>query len=119
MARAGQPALVLLVISQRYNRKFRGWLAALLCHAGCTTAAHSGGVPPPVQPRERVAYQNRPLQHLVRVEHAERLLPVNPPRQHGLERLIAEAQAEAAGFVRPGALAWLPDVREQFRIVTA
>jgi len=54
------------------------------------------------------------LQHLVRVEHAERLLPVNPPRQHGLERLIAEAQAEAARFVLPAALEWSPDVRGCF-----
>jgi hypothetical protein len=43
-------------------------------------------------------------QHLARVEHAERLLPVNPLRQHGLERLIAEAQAQAARFVQSGAL---------------
>lgn len=53
-------------------------------------------------------------QHLVRVEHAERLLPVNPLRQHGLERLIAEAQAQAARFVPTGALEWLPDVRGCF-----
>jgi hypothetical protein len=53
-------------------------------------------------------------QHLVRVEHAERLLPVNPLRQHGLERLIAEAQAQAARFVPPAALDWLPDVRGCF-----
>ena len=53
-------------------------------------------------------------QHLVRVEHAERLLPVNPLSQYGLERLIAEAQTQAARFVLPGALAWLPDVRGCF-----
>ena len=53
-------------------------------------------------------------QHLARVEHAERLLPVNPLRQYGLERLIAEAQAQAARFVSPGALEWLPDVRGCF-----
>jgi hypothetical protein len=53
-------------------------------------------------------------QHLVRVEHAERLLPVNPLRQHGLERLIGEARAQAARFVAPGALEWLPDVRGCF-----
>jgi hypothetical protein len=35
-------------------------------------------------------------QHLVRVEHAERLLPGNPLRQYGLERLIAEASQTAA-----------------------
>jgi hypothetical protein len=53
-------------------------------------------------------------QHLVRVEHAERLLPVNPLRQHGLERLISQARAKAARFVPPGALNWLPDVRGCF-----
>jgi hypothetical protein len=53
-------------------------------------------------------------QHLVRVEHAERLLPINPLRQYGLERLIAEARAQAARFVLPGALEWLPDVRGCF-----
>ena len=53
-------------------------------------------------------------QHLVRVEHAERLLPVNPLRQFGLERLIAEAKVQAARFVLPGALEWLPDVRGCF-----
>lgn len=53
-------------------------------------------------------------QHSVRVENAERLLPVNPLCQYGLERLIAEAQAQAARFVPPGALDWLPDVRGCF-----
>jgi hypothetical protein len=53
-------------------------------------------------------------QHLVRVEHAERLLPVNPLRQYGLERLIAQARTQAARFVPPGALNWLPDVRGCF-----
>lgn len=53
-------------------------------------------------------------QHLVRVEHAERLLPANPLRQYGLERLIAEAQARAARLVAPGALDWLPDARRCF-----
>jgi hypothetical protein len=53
-------------------------------------------------------------QHLVRVEHAERLLPVNPLRQHGLERLIAEARTQAARFLLPEALEWLPDVRGCF-----
>jgi hypothetical protein len=53
-------------------------------------------------------------QHLVRVEHAERLLPVNPLRQYGLERLIAQARVQAARFVPPGALKWLPDVRGCF-----
>ena len=53
-------------------------------------------------------------QHLVRVEHAERLLPVNPLRQYGLERLIDQARAQAVRFVPAGALKWLPDVRGCF-----
>ena len=53
-------------------------------------------------------------QHLVRVEHAERLLPVNPLRQHGIERLIAQARTQAVRFVPAGALKWLPDVRGCF-----
>ena len=53
-------------------------------------------------------------QHLVRVEHAERLLPVNPLRQHGLERLIAQARAQAARLVPGGALKWLRHVRGCF-----
>ncbi len=53
-------------------------------------------------------------QHLVRVEHAERLLPLNPLHQYGLERMIAEAKVQAARFVPPGTLNWLPDVRRCF-----
>jgi hypothetical protein len=53
-------------------------------------------------------------QHLIRVEHAERLLPLSPLRQYGLERLIAQARAQAARFVPPGALDWLPDVQRCF-----
>jgi len=53
-------------------------------------------------------------QHQARIAHAERLLPVNPVRQYGLERLIAEAQAKAARLLPAGALDWLPDVRKCF-----
>ena len=51
-------------------------------------------------------------QHQALVEHAERLLPVNPLRQYGLEQLIAEAKAKAARLLPAGALDWLPDVRK-------
>lgn len=49
-----------------------------------------------------------------RVEKAERLLPANPLRQHGLARLIAEARTQAARFVPPGALDWLPEAQGSF-----
>jgi hypothetical protein len=52
--------------------------------------------------------------HRVRVEHAERRLPVDPLRQHGLERLFTGAQVQAARPVAPGAPDWLPDVRGCF-----
>jgi hypothetical protein len=53
-------------------------------------------------------------QHQARVEQAERLLPVNPLRDHGVGRLVAEARAEAARFVSAGSLEWLPDVPSSF-----
>jgi len=53
-------------------------------------------------------------QHQCRVEQAERLLATNPLRDYGIERLIAEAQSEAARFTPAGALEWLPDARGSF-----
>jgi hypothetical protein len=49
------------------------------------------------------------------VQHAEQLLPVHPLRQYGFERLIDEAKANAARFIPPGALEWLPDARTCFK----
>lgn len=54
------------------------------------------------------------VQHLCRLEHAELLLAVNPLRAFGIDRLIAEARAEATRYVPTGSLEWLPDVRESF-----
>lgn len=54
------------------------------------------------------------VQHQCRLEHAECLLPANPLREYSLDRLIAEAQAEAAKFAPAGSLEWLPDVRGSF-----
>jgi hypothetical protein len=51
------------------------------------------------------------VQHRARVEQAERMLPTHPLRAYGLERLIAEARAQAARLVPPGALEWLPNAR--------
>lgn len=53
-------------------------------------------------------------QHQVRVEHALRLLAMNPLREHGLDRLAAEARAEVARFFPAESLEWLPDVRPNF-----
>jgi hypothetical protein len=57
------------------------------------------------------------VQHQVRVEHAEQLLPGSPLRQYGIERLIDEAQAQAARFLPPGALRWLPDAGKCFTLL--
>lgn len=51
------------------------------------------------------------VQHQVRLGHAEQLLPTSPLRRYGIDRLIAEAKAQAARFLPPGALDWLPDAR--------
>ncbi len=57
------------------------------------------------------------VQHHVRLEHAEQLLPVSPLRQYGIQRLIDEAQAQAARFLPPGALVWLPDAGKCFSLL--
>ncbi|SPE50800.1 hypothetical protein SBV1_1210002 [Verrucomicrobia bacterium] len=56
-------------------------------------------------------------QHQARLEHAEQLLPVSPLRQYGIQRLIDEAQAQAARFLPPGALRWLPDAGKCFNLL--
>lgn len=53
-------------------------------------------------------------QHAVRVRHAERLLPVSPLRDYGLDRLVAEAKSKAGELVAAGALDWLPDASRHF-----
>jgi hypothetical protein len=58
-------------------------------------------------------------QHEIRVRCAENHLPTNPLQAYGIERMIAEAREALGEMVQPSTLAWLPDVREQFRIVTA
>jgi hypothetical protein len=57
-------------------------------------------------------------QHEIRVRCAENHLPTNPLRDYGVGRMIAEAQEALGQIVQPAALAWLPDVREQFNLVT-
>jgi hypothetical protein len=57
------------------------------------------------------------VQHEVRRAHAERLLPTSPLHQYGIDRLIAEAKGQAARFLPPGALDWLPDARAYFSLL--
>ncbi len=57
------------------------------------------------------------VQHQVRLEYAGQLLPATPLRQYGIERLIDEAQAQAARFLPPGALRWLPDAEKCFSLL--
>lgn len=54
------------------------------------------------------------LQHQCRVEHAARILAVNPLRDYGIERLITEARAETVKYAPAGSLGWLPDVGGSF-----
>jgi hypothetical protein len=54
------------------------------------------------------------VQHAIRVQHAETLLPQNPMRDYGLDRMVAEAREAALRLVAPGALDWLPDVSANF-----
>jgi hypothetical protein len=58
-------------------------------------------------------------QHEIRVRCAEKHLPTNPLGDYGIERMIVEAQEALREMVQPAALAWLPDVREQFKLVAA
>lgn len=55
-------------------------------------------------------------QHLTRVECAERHLPLNPLRDYGVDRMIAEARRSLTNLVNPAATHWLPDVRPYFTI---
>ena len=50
---------------------------------------------------------------------AENHLPTNPLHDYGIERMIAEAREALGEMVQLSTLAWLPDVREHFRVVTA
>lgn len=54
------------------------------------------------------------IQHLIRLRHAQTSLPFSPLRDHGIERLIAEAREETLRFVAPGSLDWLPDASRNF-----
>jgi len=55
-------------------------------------------------------------QHDLRVRCAEKYLPMNPLRDCGLTRMISEAREALAQIINPAAMAWLPNVREHFRL---
>jgi hypothetical protein len=57
-------------------------------------------------------------QHKIRVRCAESHLPTSPLQDYGIERMIAEAREALVDMVQPSALAWLPDVRDQFTLLT-
>jgi hypothetical protein len=60
-----------------------------------------------------------PEQHDLRLRRAEKYLPISPLRDYGVTRMISEAREALAQIIHPAAMAWLPDVREHFRLVAA
>jgi hypothetical protein len=58
-------------------------------------------------------------QHKIRVQCVENNLPTNPLHDYGIERMIAEARQALGEMAQPSTLAWLPDVREHVKVVTA
>jgi hypothetical protein len=58
------------------------------------------------------------VQHETRVRCAEENLPLNPLVDYGITRFIQDARAAVLELVNPTALAWLPDVREHFKLVS-
>jgi hypothetical protein len=60
-----------------------------------------------------------PVQHALRVRCAEKYLPKNPVRDYGVTRMISEAREALSQIINPTAMAWLPDVHEHFKLLTA
>jgi hypothetical protein len=56
------------------------------------------------------------VEHELRVQCAEAHLARNPVADFGVDRMIQEARSGLEELVNPAALAWLPDVREHFRL---
>jgi hypothetical protein len=56
------------------------------------------------------------VQHETRVRCAEKCLPANPLADYGVTRMIDDAREALAQLVNPAALAWLPEVREHFKL---
>ena len=44
---------------------------------------------------------------------------MHPLRDYGITRMISEAQAALAQIINPAALAWLPNVRQHFKLLDA
>jgi hypothetical protein len=44
---------------------------------------------------------------------------MNPLRDYGLTRMISEARDALGQFINHAAMAWLPNVREHFRLLAA
>jgi hypothetical protein len=42
---------------------------------------------------------------------------MSPLRDYGITRMISEAREALAQIINPSAMAWLPDVREHFRLL--
>lgn len=53
-------------------------------------------------------------QHAVRLNYAERLLPKHPLREHGVDRLTAQAKDAALMGIDPGLARYLPEVGLHF-----
>jgi hypothetical protein len=49
-------------------------------------------------------------QHAIRLATAEKVLPPNPIRSHGIENLVSEAREATSSFIQPDLLQWLPNV---------
>jgi hypothetical protein len=62
------------------------------------------------------ALKRMPLltQHALRLDYAERLLPKQPLREHGVERLAAEARDAALTGIAPNLAKFLPEVTLHF-----
>ncbi|PWU10476.1 MAG: hypothetical protein C5B50_25585 [Verrucomicrobia bacterium] len=59
------------------------------------------------------------VQHRTRLQCAQEHLPSNPLEDYGVGRLINDARTALKRLVNPAALAWLPDVRDHFKLTQA
>jgi len=58
------------------------------------------------------------VQHGARLKLAGDLLPFNPLREYGIDRLIDETKGKTAEMLPSGALRWLPDASECFKFLS-